>query len=240
MDYFNDAKNLIGHARTSFQQIKRSYDESLTNKDIRPPLLIEIKNFMENLRSALDFTAHGLFDKYGDKNYTGDVYFPYAWKGLDRAGYRSKKIIEKIPGLEASRPDIAMKIESYQHFVGPDNSWLCIFMDLNNENKHQRLTPQIKKETRQLNIKSGGVSMSLGQGTSIIIGKDAFIKMGDAIIQDNQTIDVNSPAKIVGPAVQEIITWVSFCFSSNNEVVMPFLDQALVGVEKIVNELSII
>ncbi len=30
-------------------------------------LLIEIKNFMENLRSALDYSAHGLFDKYGDK-----------------------------------------------------------------------------------------------------------------------------------------------------------------------------
>ena len=67
MDYFQNAKELINHAMHSLCKIKQSYHDSLSEKIIKPPLLIEIKNFMENLRSALDYSAHGLFDKYGDK-----------------------------------------------------------------------------------------------------------------------------------------------------------------------------
>jgi len=240
MSYFDDAKNLVGHAKTLFQKIKQTYDESLNEQKVNPSLLIDIKNLMENLRSALDFTAHGIFDKYGDKSYTGNIYFPYAWKDLDIVGYRSRNIIEKIPGLANSRPDIAVKIESYQYFSNPANIWLPTFMDLNNENKHQRLTPQVRRETKQLNIKSGGASMLLGQGASIRIGGGASIRIGNAIIQGGQTIDVNNPAEITGQATQEVISWISFHFSSNNEAVIPFLNNALVGIEKIVNELSTI
>jgi hypothetical protein len=51
-------------------------------------------------------------------------------------------------------------------------------------------------------------------------------------------IDVNHPPQILGQAKQEIITWVSFNFQSNNEPVLPLLEKALDGIKKIVNELS--
>jgi hypothetical protein len=35
----------------------------LNARNIGVDLLVEIKNFFENLRSALDFTAHGLFER---------------------------------------------------------------------------------------------------------------------------------------------------------------------------------
>ena len=76
--------------------------------------------------------------------------------------------------MTTNRPEIAVKIESYQHFSNDENSWLPKFMELNNENKHQRLTPQTRKEVKQLNIKSGGggASISLGGGASISLGRD--------------------------------------------------------------------
>ncbi len=196
---------------------------------------------MENVRSALDFTAHGLFDRYGDQNKVGkNIYFPCAWEGLDLNVFRSKHRIEKcIPGLCNSRPDIVSKIESYQHFSNPNNSWLPKFMDLNNANKHQHLTPQTRREVKELRISSGNVGMRLSGGASIKISGNAQIKMGNAIIGGNQTISPESPAKIYGPAKQEVITWVSFHFSDNNEPVIPLLTSALCGIEKIVNELSV-
>jgi hypothetical protein len=240
MGYIDDAKALVGHCKPTLDRIMAAYEVSLREKTIKSSLMIEIKNLMENLRSALDFTAHGLFDKYGDKTKAGgNIYFPYAWSGLDKAGFASKRVIEqKIPGLTANRPDIAAKIESYQHFAASQNGWLPKFMDLNNENKHQQLTPQTRKESKQLNISSGGVSISMGEGTSISMGPGTSIRMGDAIIPGGQHIDVNNPARVIGNAKQEVITWVSFNFSTNDEPVYPFLQQALTGVSVIVEELS--
>lgn len=240
MSYFDDAKELVIHGKQTLDKIKSAYEESLHEQTIKKSLLIEIKNFMENLRSALDYSAHGLYDKYGDKaRKTDKIYFPYAWTGLDKANFVVTKIIEqKIPGLTANRPDIATKIENYQYFESVDNAWLPKFMDLNNENKHQQFTPQIRRETKQLNISSGGTGISLGEGASISLGHGASIQIGGLTIPGGQTFDANNPAKIFGSGKQEIITWVSFYFTTNNEPVLPLLTKALNGTEKIVNELS--
>ena len=241
MSQFDDAKYLVEYCKTTFEKIKNEYDASLHEKTIKAPLLIEIKNFMENLRSALDFTAHGLYEKYGDKTKKADkIYFPYAWTGLSQAEFNSKKIIEqKIPGLTTNRPDIAIKIETYQHFSDADNKWFPVFMDLNNANKHQHLSPQAKKEIKQLNIMSGNTGIKLSGGASIKINGGAFIKMGNSIITGNQHITPENPAKIIGDAKQEIITWVSFHFTDNNESVLPLLSKSLTSIEKIVLELSV-
>lgn len=240
MNYFIEAKYLIAYSKESLVKIKTVYDESLHEKEIKNSLLIEIKNFMENLRSALDYSAHGLYHKYGDKTKNADkIYFPYAWDGLDQAQFVAKKIIEqKIPGLTVNRPDIAKRIDSYQHFSSSNNSWLPKFMDLNNENKHQKLTPQTRKEVKQLNITSGGVEMKLSGGASITLGGGAFIQIGNSIITGNQHIDPDNPAKIIGDAKQEIIIWVSFHFTENNEPVVPLLTKALEQIEIIVEELA--
>jgi len=240
MSWFDDAKHLISESKDTFQEIENAYQESLNSKRIDHKLLIRIKNFMENLRSALDFTAHGIFNKYGDQSKKDqNIYFPYAWEGLDLNGFRSKNRIEKcIPGLNNTRPDAVAKIESYQHFSDANNSWLPKFMELNNENKHQRLTPQTRKETKELRISSGNVGIRLSGGALIKISGNAQIRMGNAIIGGNQTISPDSPATIFGPAEQEVITWVSFHFTDTNEPVVPLLKKSLDGIESIVDELS--
>ena len=100
-----------------------------------------------------------------------NVYFPYASLGQTQAAFQSANRIEIcIPGISSSRPDILAKLESYQHYTHPDNRWLPQFMDLNNENKHERLTPQTREEARHLRLASGGASISLGPGSSISMG----------------------------------------------------------------------
>ena len=111
-------------------------------------------------------------------------------------------------------------------------------MELNNENKHQQLTPQEKRESKRLNITYGGTGISLEEGASISLGSGASIQMSGMIIPGGQTISTNSPAKIIGPGQQVVITWSAFYFSSNAEPVVPFLENALSRVNNIVNELS--
>ncbi len=188
----------------------------------------------------MDYSAQGLYNKYGNRGRKTDkVYFPYAWTGLNKKEFTDQKIIEKkIPGLTQNRPDISTKIESYQYFADPDNAWLPKFMELNNENKHQRLTPQQRKETKQLNIKSGGVSISMRPGASISMGPGTAIQIGNAIIPGGQQFDVDNPPIVLGNAKKEIIMWVSFHFTTINEPVIPLLQKSLVGIEKIVIELA--
>ncbi len=65
MTQFDDARELIIYSEAKLQVICTLHEECLEEQTIKPILLIEIKNFMENLRSALDYCAFALFDKYG-------------------------------------------------------------------------------------------------------------------------------------------------------------------------------
>ena len=242
MAYFDDAKALVEHAENEIPKLQAAYDQSLAETTIKPTLLVEIKNVMENLRSALDFSAHGLFDKYGSSTRANpNIYFPYSRLGQDRAAFQTSNRIETcIPGISASRPDIVTQLEEYQHFADPENRWLPLFMDLNNENKHERLTPQTREETKQLKIESSGVSMSLGEGCSISMDPGTSIQMGGMMIPGGQNISTNDPAVFAGQGKQTVITWVSFRFDSNNELVMPFLTTAVSNTTRIVDELSVV
>jgi hypothetical protein len=226
MRQFEDAIHLIDYGKVSIEKIEISYVESLNDKQIRPYLLIKIKNFMENLRSALDYTANGLYAKYGkEPRKRKEISFPYALQTVNAIDFRRKQLIkEKIPGLTGNRPDIAKKIESYQHFSNSDNVWLPKFMSLNNSNKHQELTPQTKFENREL-------ITTLSNGSKIILGHGARLIKGEV------TYNVDNPMPFEG-AVHEVNVWSSFNFSSNNEPVLPLLKIALTGAEKIVLELS--
>ena len=239
MSEFDEACELIAYAKTELTVIETHYRESLDEKSIKPGLLIDIKNYLENLRSALDFAARGLYSKYGVSSKSNShIYFPYASKQQTMDGFRAANRIEQcIPGLGASRPDLVAVLESMQHW-NSDYFWLPDFMELNNENKHERLTPQIRKESKELRISSGRASIRLGEGASIRMGPGASIRMGDSIIPGGQTIDVNNPPTVLGGGHSEIITWVSFSFSTNARAVMPFLLTVLGGVKRIVDDLA--
>ena len=240
MKQFDDARELTKHARDAFAKIEQAYRESLHDKEVKPRLLVEIKNVMENLRSALDFAAHGLFSKYGaSPKPDPGVYFPYALEGQSVGDFRAKQRIDQcIPGLAAARPDIVQKLESNQHFADAKNRWLPRFMELNNANKHQQLTAQTRREWRELHISSGGTGMVLGEGTSISMGPGTSIQMGGLVIPGGQTFDAHRPPRTAGQGKVEVVTWVSFDFSSNGEPVLPFLRTALEGVDRIVTELA--
>ena len=118
MSTFDDANELIRHAEGVFAKIREAYETSLHAKTVSAPLRVEIKNFVENLRSALDFAARGLFDRYGSaKRPNPKIYFPYASISQNRAAFEKIGRIEVcIPGLNASRPDIVQSLLEMQHF----------------------------------------------------------------------------------------------------------------------------
>ena len=241
MSAFDDAKSLVQHAEEELPKIRQAYAESLSTKTIGARLLVEIKNVCENLRSSLDFAAHGLFDQYcASTSKKPKIYFPYATAKQSRADFeKSGRIDACIPGLSAIRPDVVTLLLEMQHFGSKGYKWLPVFIELTNENKHQRLVPQVRRESKELRISGGdgGASIALGQGASISLGAGASISIGGAVVPGGQTFDVNHLPHVQGGRV-EVITWVSFHFETNGEPVIPFLESSLKGARQIVTSLS--
>lgn len=239
MGAFEDANDLIRHAESDLAKIRQAYEASLLAKAVSGTLRVVIKNLVENLRSALDFAARGLFDRYGSSSKgSPKIYFPYATVAQDRSTFkRSGRIDACIPGLSASRPDIVQALLEMQHFGSRGYTWLPVFMDLANENKHERLTPQVRRESKELRISGGGASIGLGEGASISLDPGASISIGGAVIRGRQRFGVGNPPRVEGGKV-ETITWVSFHFESTGQPVLPLLDSALKGTGQIVADLS--
>ena len=238
MAEIDDAKALLAHVKQTLAKLRKEYEASLQAKEIKPDLLVDIKNVMENLRSALDYTARHLFDRYGTSSKAKPkIYFPYV-QPSQTAGDFGKRVDTCIPGLSANRPDVVAKLESYQVYASQDNGWLPIFMELNNANKHQNLAHQETHTRKELKISSGGATMAMGQGASAALGPGSTLKMGNVTIPGGQTFSADRPPVVHGNGEVVVITWVSFHFTSNGEQVLPFLTRALHGVRTIVDELS--
>jgi len=73
-------------------------------------------------------------------------------------------------------------------------------MDLNNENKHQQLTPQIRKQMKELRLSSGDASMSMGPRASVSIESGASIQIEGMVILGGQTLDVSRPPTTIDAA----------------------------------------
>lgn len=172
MKYFEESVALVDYTDDQIIEIESLYNASLDKCELDTKLLIKYKNLLENLRSALDYCAHGLCEKYGTSS-KHNIYFPYA--SLDTTKSQFNKRIEKnIPGLSKSRPDLVEFLENMQHFSREGAEWFPQFMHLTNKNKHVKLTPSSKMNgvsftTEGLNIQASGIT--LGKTGAILTDK---------------------------------------------------------------------
>jgi len=126
---------LIDHARNDLHSIEVQYKTALTSTTIPAKLQIDIKNYMENLRSALDYISHDIYDEKlsSHRATTGQrqiskIYFPY---GRTENDFRSG-IGSSLPDLRSISPDLYNAIEAIQPYVVSDD-WLYNFCSILNE-----------------------------------------------------------------------------------------------------------
>jgi hypothetical protein len=147
----DDCRAVLDLAQDQLDQIGKIYEESLREKKVTPRLQAIIKNILENQRSALDYVAHAVTEKHGKPGMK--TYWPYS---TDRSKFVSF-IDSNMPGVRSARPDIADEIAKYQP-TEPGYDCLGYLAELNNENKHRKLTPQTRTEhhRREVHGPDGG------------------------------------------------------------------------------------
>jgi hypothetical protein len=132
--------------------------------DIKPAetdgLRVELKNLLENHRSALDYLAHHMADYCNPKPHPDRVQFPVA-KWNDTAATFEPKLDQWFPDLNTSKPKLRAYLLSIQEFN--DELWLQQLANLTNFNKHRSLSVQEPGEFHSVLVRFGSAGVRLGE-----------------------------------------------------------------------------
>ncbi len=231
---YDDIQAQLQIVDKSLRLITRSYQTSLEDRKVRPQLKIEIKNYLENLRSVLDYLAKEIHERYCSKK--TKAYFPTSCNDCRAFTSHMRRY---FPSLEVVRKDVYDKLESYQQYVPNAPKSLPLFATLVNENKHDRLSPQTRTEKRGLKLDfSGGGGIALGPGARIT-GTGRIVSGGHILDLRGKTISGDSPAEDVPDTIkQTVIIWIGFRFDAIDREVLPFLKEILGVVKNITSNLA--
>jgi hypothetical protein len=100
---------------------------------------------LEQQRSALDYLAVEITTRHGTPK--GRIYYPLAQSDSNFP----TEIDNKMPGVRESRPDIADVIKRWQPY-NPSVEWLRQLNSLAREQKHNRLTLQMVRDTTKCTV----------------------------------------------------------------------------------------
>lgn len=188
---YTDINSLLSTAKSQLTDIEKTYNASLYQQVIPDELLIKVKDYLGNLRSALDYLntripGHG-------------KYFPICNSAND--------FQNSVTGVN---PALKSKLETYQPYNG--NNWLKYFNILNNKNKHLTLVPQKRSEVHETEVSNGSGAVSWTTGVTFCGDVRA---MGVSIDPNTQLPVPNNLVKTTKTI------WVSFIFDNSVSTELP-------------------
>jgi hypothetical protein len=209
---------VITKAANTLIILESEYTKSLHVQTIHDSLLVEIKDYLGNLRSGLDYLNAMIPNS--------DRYFPICDDPRDFASRTAK-----VP------PKVQAALAAWQPYNKQE--WLRWFNILNNKNKHVGLTPQVRSAQVHTRVAQTGGGASVSWGSGVTFGPGVSI-LGVPINPQTQLPVANTVLKT------ERITWVNFYFDNCGEfaalpdalAVLPFLKDCFGKVCTIVRDLE--
>lgn len=223
-----DIEALLERAEKAEPKIVEEYNKSLHDKTIGSNLKIDIKDYFSNLRSVLDYLAHDVVEKYCPNADPKDrLYFPI---GPDQSSFEG--IMRKsYPDLGANSAKVYGVLEDIQPYKKSENKWLTSFNKINNENKHEQLTPQKRIETKRVNVQSNhGVSVSWDP-SAVTFGPG--VSIAGVPVNPNTQMPLPSNTQTI-----TIETWVDFQFEGTDISAIWLIKESLKYVKGIFNNLK--
>jgi hypothetical protein len=135
-----DIAAILDDAKEQISALQALHDEALDKEAARPRFRARVKSVLEQERSALDYLAVEITKRHGTTN--GLIYFPLAQSAHDFP----MEMERKMPGVAAATPKVATAIEKRQPYQ-QGMEWLRDLNQLAREQKHNRLTLQLVRDT---------------------------------------------------------------------------------------------
>lgn len=149
MSRLDDINAVLEVADALLQKIQTEYDQSLSSKAISPKLSVYIKNYLENLRSSLDYIASEICEETLSISKAHKPYFPISCENNKAF---NAHIDMYFPALDVVNYKLYTVLEELQSYKPSGCKALPKLSKLVNENKHNRLSPQTRTEKRGLII----------------------------------------------------------------------------------------
>ena len=227
---------LLTAATRQYESVRSEYEKALHDQSL--DLRVPVNHIMGDLRSALDYMAHDIYEACCQTHRTTsgrpdprNVYFPY---GRTEADFKSAAS-SSLPGLSGHAPAVYNLLLSVQPFRCGD-SWLYDLCSILNEKKHDRLKAQIRSESETYSVESKFGSVTIPVNNPNV---KVFSLPGAARI-------FGIPAELgrdgirTAPSDQlkhKRTRWVAFTFADTNVNVIGLLDKAVLGVKKFAEQL---
>ena len=136
------------------------------------------------------------------------------------------------PDLVHNNKSVYDILENFQPFKCDENKWLLHFNKVNNENKHERLFPQRRIETKRVNVDIHGRGSVNWGSSEVEFGSGIFI----GGVQVNPNTQLPNPSKTQTVTIE---TWVDFQFEGINISAIWLSKESLHQITKIYNDLKI-
>jgi hypothetical protein len=231
-DRFEMAHALIAWTRKRFKELMELEYEDRVAMSVTCELRIVIKEMLDHLRSALEYCAQEVQNRYVR---SGDAAFPIAIKakgqdpGQDATYFDEKIIPRKLPRMRNVKPEAITLFRSFQWFEPGGEEWLSDLHLLWNENKHN----QLSKQTSQGRV--AGTFQRGGERHYVIVGP-----VGGRAIYVATGVGVREQL-LQDLSAQEKATYKEFPltrFDETGEIVEDLLDKSTKGVEKVVTKIE--
>ena len=235
MKRYKDVLVLIQESTKQYKEVRELYDKALRDKSL--DIRIKVKNLMENLRSILDYTAHDIYESVCrphrqilGKPDPRNIYFPY---GRNENDFDSS-IASSLPDLEVLSISIYSLIKNEQPFMS-SNPWICDLCSINNENKHDRLTPQTREEIETYTVEGnqGSVSVVVNNPNIRVTSQPGAVRIFGVPAQFAPEGIKTAPSNLV----HKRTIWVSFVFEGTSINALNLLKTAVPKVEALVNSI---
>jgi len=234
MERYQDCIELLDTVEHNIKSISEKYEKAKFDEELKSVLRPLVKSSLEHLRSILEYSAQDIWSSFNSKDRR--LYFPYAMK----QELFSINVKKNIPNLREKKPFIYSLVESIQpHFCG--DNWLIELCDQTNFNKHNKLTPQIRKNSDKSRTNVGRL-ISMSEGSAVTFNNCSYngVRLGHgqpAVISSDMT--VNEIQKSIGiqvPVTREF-EWVEFRFPNSSSDTLSLIKKAHYEIGKYIFKL---
>ena len=223
-----DIQSQLDRAKELLQELKKACDNDLQTKNVSGKTKNLSQEVLLKVRHLLDQSIYKFFEKHYLPNLSekdkksAKVYFPTVSKNDD---LRSVFGRAKMSDLETNHQDFYKFIDSVQPY-NQNYLWLKYLTNYASE-KHIRLTPQTKTETKRVTVSRGGGAGSWGSG----------VTFGGGVSIMGVPIDPATQMPVSNNVIEtKIENWVSFLFEGSDINVLWLCKKSVEDGEKIIKK----
>ena len=238
MSRFEDIKELLAEVETISSTMIAAYEDAKKDRTVLQISRVKVKSALEHLRSILDYCAVDVYmHVYGSK--PGKIYFPYA----KNEALFNKHLASSFKALRQKHPKLYDLMASIQPHISNSN-WLVELCGYTNTNKHNNLTPQVKKSIDSVTIGnlvkvSGNSTVTFVNSTvnGVQIGKNSStpVTISDAMTDEEIASQLNPDNPYI--PITRIAEDVKFFIDGSSNDALAFIDDAKDRVSEFVGRL---